>query len=196
MRTINRSESELKSKLTQRTGSTDAPSARGVHPRVNRALQSIRKRLDASGDVSLKTLAAISGLSPSRFMHVFTESMGIPLRPYILSLRLRRACCELSAGASVTSAACSAGFSDAAHLTRTFRRMLGVSPSELFLHRQASPSISAVSKRMTCGSAGSSSQSFRDRPKMEVGRVAHPSVFSSANSRLWVPHSARCSQGA
>ncbi len=36
-------------------------------------------------------------------------------------------------GASVTSAAYRAGFSDSAHLTRTFRRMLGATPSELTL---------------------------------------------------------------
>jgi AraC-like DNA-binding protein len=90
--------------------------------------------------VSLKSLAAISGLSPSRFMHVFTESVGVPLRPYILDPRLQRACAELLAGATVTSAACSAGFSDAAHLTRTFRRMVGITPTN-FLLRKRSPSI-------------------------------------------------------
>ena len=40
-------------------------------------------------------------------------------------------------GVSVTEAAHSAGFSDAAHMTRTFRRMLGTSPSELVRRRQA-----------------------------------------------------------
>ena len=47
------------------------------------------------------------------------------MRPYILWLRLQRAACDLTEGASVTSAAHHAGFSDGAHLTRTFRRMLG-----------------------------------------------------------------------
>ena len=85
----------------------------------------------ALDDLSLKTLAGIAGLSPSRFMHAFTESVGVPVRPYILWLRLQRAACDLTDGASVTSAAHRAGFSDAAHLTRTFRRMLGATPSDL-----------------------------------------------------------------
>ena len=107
-----------------------------IHPGVSIVLEHLRKKLGSSSDLSLKTLAGISGLSPSRFMHVFTESTGVALRPYILWLRLQRACCDLMAGASVTAAAHSAGFSDAAHLTRTFRRMLGMTPTDLALRRR------------------------------------------------------------
>src|SRR5262249_52961282 len=99
-----------------------------IHPRVHRVLKYLRERPGRADDFSLKTLAGISGLSQSRFMHVFTESVGVPLRPYILWLRLQRAACDLIDGDSVTSAAHSAGFSDGAHLTRTFRRMLGMTP--------------------------------------------------------------------
>jgi AraC-like DNA-binding protein len=119
----------------------------GVHPRVNRVLRSIPSRLENASDVSLKTLAAISGLSPSRFMHVFTESVGIPLRSYILGCRLRRACSELKSGATVTSAACRAGFSDAAHLTKTFRRLLGTTPTDLFSQKR-SPSTDRMILRI------------------------------------------------
>src|SRR5262249_42224325 len=55
-----------------------------IHPRVNRVLKYLREKLGISDDFSLKTLAGISGLSPSHFMHIFTASAGIPLRPYIL----------------------------------------------------------------------------------------------------------------
>src|SRR4030095_10394680 len=109
-----------------------------IHPGVNRALKHVRERLGISDDFSLKTLARISGLSQSRFMHVFTESVGVPLRPYILWLRLQRAAWDLVGAASITSAAHRAGFSDAAHLTRTFRRMLGATPSTLALLKRLS----------------------------------------------------------
>jgi len=120
------------------------PQPARVHPRVNRALKSIPERLGESTNVSLKTLAAIAGLSPSRFMHVFTESVGVPLRPYILSLRLQRACSELMAGATITSAACNAGFSDAAHLNRTFRKMLGMTPSDFALRVRMSGAFRSI----------------------------------------------------
>src|SRR4030095_10216046 len=113
-----------------------------IHPGVNRVLKYLRKWLGLSDDFSLKTLARISGLSQSRFMHVFTESVGVPLRPYVLWLRLQRASCDLMAGTSVTAAAHSAGFSDTAHLTRTFRRMLGMTPTDLALRRRMSRGVS------------------------------------------------------
>jgi AraC-like DNA-binding protein len=112
-----------------------------IHPGVSLVLKHLRQKLGISDDFSLKTLAGISGLSQSRFMHIFTESMGVPLRPYVLWLRLQRACCDLMAGASVTAAAHSAGFSDAAHLTRTFRRMLGMTPTDLALRKRMSRGV-------------------------------------------------------
>jgi len=113
-----------------------------IHPRVNRVLKYLREQLGVSDDFSLKTLAGISGLSQSHFMHMFTESVGVPLRPYILWLRLQRAACDLMDGASVTSAAHNAGFSDGAHLTRTFRRMLGMTPTDLALRKRMSRGVS------------------------------------------------------
>jgi AraC-like DNA-binding protein len=87
-------------------------------------------------------------------MHVFTESTGVPLRPYILWLRLQRACCDLMGGGTVTAAAHNAGFSDAAHLTRTFRRMLGMTPTDL-----------ALRKRMSRGVTLDRVDSYRERIK-------------------------------
>lgn len=113
-----------------------------IHPRVRRALKYLRQNLGRVDDVSLRSLAAISGLSPSRFMHVFTESIGVPLRPYILWLRLQQASCELMDGSTATEAAHSAGFSDAAHLTRTFRRMLGATPTDIALRKKMSRGVS------------------------------------------------------
>ena len=118
----------------------------GIHPKVDRVLKHLRESLGVADDFSLNSLAGISGLSRSRLMHVFTESTGVPIRPYILWLRLQRATCELMDGASVTTAAQSAGFSDAAHLTRTFRRMLGTTPTDLALRNRASRGVSMQSR--------------------------------------------------
>ena len=113
-----------------------------IHPGVRRVLTHLREQIGNSGDWSLQALAGIAQLSPSRFMHAFTESVGVPIRPYIRWLRLQQAACELMDGASVSEAAHRAGFSDAAHLSRTFRRMLGTSPSELMLRKRMSRGVS------------------------------------------------------
>jgi len=106
-------------------------SAAPVDPRVRRVLTYVRQHVGAPRDVSLTTLAAFAGLSRSRFMHLFTRALGAPLRPYLRWLRVQRAACELVGGAGVSTAAHRAGFADAAHLNRTFRRMLGMTPSQL-----------------------------------------------------------------
>src|SRR5262245_22575469 len=110
----------------------DPPNGRRpVHPRVRKLLSLLRDgRFE--DDVSLDALAEAVGLSPSRLMHVFTESIGIPLRPYLSWLRLQRAAAAIVSGkASLTEAAHAAGFADAAHMSRPFKRALGVAPSVL-----------------------------------------------------------------
>lgn len=102
---------------------------RPMHPRIQRVLRELRKR--PPGEAALTTLAAVANLSPSRLMHAFTASVGIPLRPYLLWLKLQRAATAIVLGRPLAHAAAEAGFSDAAHMTRTFRSMLGLTPSEL-----------------------------------------------------------------
>ncbi|WNG40006.1 helix-turn-helix transcriptional regulator [Archangium violaceum] len=111
-------------------GAGAASSRRAVHPRVRKLLRLLRD-LPSDGDTSLSALAAEVGLSPGRLMHAFTESIGMPLRPYLAWLRLQRAAAAIVSGVPLGEAAHAAGFSDAAHMTRTFRRMLGMPPSVL-----------------------------------------------------------------
>jgi AraC-like DNA-binding protein len=63
--------------------------------RVKRVLQLLPTRLADADAVSLNLIAKSVGLSPSRFLHLFTTSVGSPLRPYILWLRLQCAAREL-----------------------------------------------------------------------------------------------------
>jgi len=102
-----------------------------VHPGVERVMRMLRRHSLDNRTTSLVELSRVAGLSPSRFAHVFTESIGVPLRPYKRWLRLQCAARELVMGRTVTQAAHVAGFADAAHLTRTFRRTLGARPREL-----------------------------------------------------------------
>jgi AraC family transcriptional regulator len=90
----------------------------------------IGERLD--GPITLAALAKAVHKSPSRLAHRFREETGVPLRRYVLWRRLRAAVEFAMRGARLTEAAHLAGFADSAHLSRTFRAMFGIAPSELF----------------------------------------------------------------
>ncbi|APR83136.1 Transcriptional regulator, AraC family protein [Minicystis rosea] len=117
-------------RLLATLGATAVPSRRAMHPRVKKLLAYLRAA-DPETDTSLEALAAEVGLSPGRLMHAFTESIGVPLRPYLAWLKLQRAAAGVVSGLPLGQAAHAAGFADAAHMTRTFRRAFGMTPSML-----------------------------------------------------------------
>ena len=97
--------------------------------RILRAVAYINSHLD--GKLTLDEVAAEAFLSPSRFRHLFVEQTGMALRPYILWRRFVRVWELAAAGEPLSSAAHRAGFADAAHLSRTSKRMFGIAPSTL-----------------------------------------------------------------
>ena len=97
--------------------------------RVAQAVRRLRASLDARR--SLFDLAREVGLSPSRFRHVFRREIGMSAQSYVVWLRIYDACAAVARGASLSDAAYQAGFSDAAHFSRTFRRTFGLAPSQL-----------------------------------------------------------------
>ena len=76
-------------------------------------------------------MAEAARLSSRRFREVFASQVGLSCRQYLLWVRLESALRELARGSSLTQAALAAGFADGAHLTRTFRRMMGIPPSAI-----------------------------------------------------------------
>ena len=100
-----------------------------IDSRVAQSIEWIRSSREDG--ITVQEIAAGVELSGSRFSHLFTENVRIPVRRYLLWLRLRDSMHLLAQGKSLTETAHEAGFSDSAHLTRTFRGMLGIAPSAL-----------------------------------------------------------------
>ncbi len=87
---------------------------------IERSLAAVPRLGDAAAKV---------GVSPTRLTHVFTREVGIPFRRFVLWARIKRAVSVFQQGDDLTGSAVSAGFNDAAHFSRTFRSMFGLSPS-------------------------------------------------------------------
>lgn len=105
-----------------------------VDPRIERALEILKNAPDNL--ISADSVAGEVFLSPSRFAHLFRAEVGLPMRRYLLWMRLRNAVRMLGENESLTTVAHAAGFADSAHLTRTFRQMFGLAPSEIFQNSQ------------------------------------------------------------
>lgn len=97
--------------------------------RIEQAVR--RLRTTPRSRTSIPDLARSVGLSPRRFRHLFRREIGMSAQSYIVWLRCYEACAALAQGASISDAALHAGFSDAAHFSRTFRRTFGLAPSQL-----------------------------------------------------------------
>lgn len=102
------------------------PRPRGSHPAMNR----VRARLhdEFREALSLESLAREVGLSKFHVARCFKQATGVAPHQYQKLLRLQNARRHIEGGACVREAAAASGFSDEAHLSRSFRKWLGVSP--------------------------------------------------------------------
>jgi AraC-like DNA-binding protein len=83
-------------------------------------------------DADLLTVAETVGSSPHHLSRLFHAGTGITLSGFRTELRVRAALERIATGASDLSAvACDVGFFDHAHMTKTFRRLLGETPTQL-----------------------------------------------------------------
>ena len=105
----------------------------GVSAGVDDRIKSVLGRMsaDPAGRLSAGELAQAVGLSESRFLHLFSETVGLPFRRYRLWCSMGAALRSVTQGASLTTAALDAGFSSSAHFSTAFREMFGMEPSRL-----------------------------------------------------------------
>lgn len=117
-------------KLISHLGGYSAHAEQAVDPRIQAVLDLLRERY-LSPTPAIAELARHACLSESHLMHLFIEQIGIPLRRYVLWQRVMTAVQFAVQGETLTEAAHNAGFSDSAHLSRTFRRMYGIPLSKI-----------------------------------------------------------------
>jgi AraC-like DNA-binding protein len=77
---------------------------------------------------SLDDLALATGMSPFTLLRAFRGETGLPPHAYLNQVRVRLARRLLDGGMAPAEVAAEVGFADQAHLTRHFKRIMGVPP--------------------------------------------------------------------
>ncbi|MGH3303234.1 MAG: helix-turn-helix domain-containing protein [Streptosporangiaceae bacterium] len=110
-----------------------APPVDGREPpsRPPASVQAVRDLLPQrlADPPSLAELAVMTGLSQFALLRAFGRETGMPPQAYLNQLRVRRARLLLDRGLAPAEVAAQTGFADQAHLTRHFKRVLGVPPA-------------------------------------------------------------------
>jgi AraC family transcriptional regulator len=82
----------------------------------------------------LNDIAEAVHLSPFHVARLFKQALGVSPHQYLIQVRVNSARSLLSAGSgerSLAEVASAVGFADQSHLTRHFKRLLGVTPKQL-----------------------------------------------------------------
>jgi AraC-like DNA-binding protein len=99
-------------------------------------IQLVRQYIDEhfTESVSLNTLAQHVSLSPYYLLRAFRAEVGMPPYAYLENVRIRHTQRLIKAGVSLAEVAAEAGFSSQSHMTRQFKKIIGVTPGQYAQH--------------------------------------------------------------
>lgn len=105
-------------------------SLKEIDERVKTVVRIIKK--SDQKQFTICNLANYVYLSESRLQHLFKEQIGISIKRYLLWSKMVDAIRIIANNNNFTFAAHKAGFADSAHISRTCKRMFGITLSDLF----------------------------------------------------------------
>ena len=110
----------------------------GDHASQSPAMQTVRNIItylrEQSGAVSLDHIAEHVGMSKYHMSREFKRITGTTIFEYLNISRCKKARKMLYAGAKVSEAAIASGFDNLSYFSRTFKRYMGLLPSECISH--------------------------------------------------------------
>lgn len=111
-------------------GDRRSPAGAEAAPAPISAAHLLRELIDARivPGITMAEAAALLHFHPTHLIRAFTREFGLAPHQYLTSRRVDLARAMLLGGRSAGAAAVGSGFYDQSHLTRHFRRVVGVSP--------------------------------------------------------------------
>ena len=119
---------ETVSAIISAYGNIYTPDGRGGAE--HRAVRQIKTYLRENyfQNITLEQLATLTGLNRSYLTRVFRDEVGLPPYAYLTQVRVEKAKLLLVEGQPLSEVALAVGFADQSHLTRFFKRIVGVTP--------------------------------------------------------------------
>ncbi|HJU55129.1 MAG TPA: AraC family transcriptional regulator [Pyrinomonadaceae bacterium] len=107
------------------------PAAR-PHGKEPRHIKTVRDYLKShyAENVSLSQLTSMTNLSPFYLLRVFHHQVGFPPHEYQTQVRIAHARKLLLEGKPISHVALETGFCDQSHLSRNFKRIVGMTPGQ------------------------------------------------------------------
>lgn len=103
-----------------------------LEPRIEKCFEYLDSKT-ADYKEMMQVLKSEVNLSESRLSHIFKEEVGISLKKYLVWSRLKKAFqFVVTEEINMYEASLKSGFFDQAHLSKAFKQMLGLNPSEVF----------------------------------------------------------------
>lgn len=125
------SESRILSTMTQLIKHYAGMSS-SEHPpgKEKRAIRQARQFIEEhfARNVTLKELAEYVALSPYYLLRAFHAEVGMPPYAYLESVRIRHTQRLIKSGKPLADVAAEVGFSSQSHMTRQFKKIIGVTP--------------------------------------------------------------------
>ncbi|MEK7415185.1 MAG: AraC family transcriptional regulator [Planctomycetota bacterium] len=105
---------------------------RAPAPERSDSWQQVRDRLDSAFDQTLVVadVASAAGMTEDGFIRAFRRRHGISPMAWRAQAKMRQACRLLGEGVAVKTVATRLGFADPSAFARTFRRHIGIPPSD------------------------------------------------------------------
>jgi AraC-like DNA-binding protein len=110
----------------------DVGSSEGHVGKEKRVIQQVRHYIEEhfAENITLNMLAQYVSLSPYYLLRAFRAEVGMPPYAYLESVRIRHTQQLIKTGIPLAEVAAEVGFSSQSHMTRQFKKIIGVTPGQ------------------------------------------------------------------